>query len=170
MLGSTSGIGYSNQSVAGPTTYSLEAWVKTSSFNGGKIIGLEDTRTGWGTVYDRQIYMTSNGRIAYSIRSGGVLQTITTVASYNNNVFHHIVATQGASGMTLYVDGVSVGTNATVTPDAATGFWRVGGGNLTGVQNAPASSALIGTFDEVAVYPTALSAGQVTAHFAAASG
>ena len=49
-----------------------------------------------------------------------------------------------------------------------TGFWRVGGGNLTGWLNAPASSALIGTFDEVAVYPTALNAAQVSAHFAAA--
>ena len=71
--------------------------------------------------------------------------------------------------MALYVDGVLIGTNATVTPDAYNGYWRLGGGNLTGWPNAPASSALLGTFDEVAVYPTALSAAQVAAHFAAAS-
>jgi hypothetical protein len=165
----SSGIAYTNQQQAGPTVYSLEAWVKTSSFNGGKIIGLENVQTGWGTTYDRQLYMTNNGRIAYGILSAGVQQTVITTASYNNNVFHHVVATQGAGGMALYVDGVLVGTNATVTPDAATGYWRIGGGNLTGWPSAPSSSALIGTFDEIAVYPTALSAARVAAHFAAAS-
>lgn len=172
IISGTSGIGYSNQQAqaANLTTYSLEAWVKTSSFNGGKVIGLENVQVGWGTTYDRQIYMTNNGRLAYGIRSGGVNQVITSTASYNNNVFHQVVATQGPSGMALYVDGALVGTNATVTPDAATGYWRVGGGNLTGWLNVPASSALLGTFDEVAVYPTALSAAQVANHFAAASG
>jgi hypothetical protein len=165
----SSGIAYTNQSAAGPTVYSLEAWVKTNSVNGGKVIGLEDVQTGWGVKYDRQIYMTNNGRLAYGIVSGGVQQTIITTASYNNNVFHHIVATQGATGMALYVDGVLVGTNATVTPDASSGYWRLGGGNLTGWPSAPSSSALIGTFDEFAVYPTALTAAQVSAHFAAAA-
>ena len=168
LMSGTSGIAYSNQSQAAPTTYSMEAWVKTSSFNGGKILGYEDTQTGWGVNYDRQIYMTNNGRIAYGIKSGGVNQVITSTGLYNNNAWHHIVATQGADGMALYVDGVLIGTNATVTPDAYNGYWRLGGGNLTGWLNAPASSALIGTFDEVAVYPTALSAAQVSAHFTAA--
>jgi hypothetical protein len=165
----SSGIAYTNQSQAGPTVYSLEAWVKTSSVNGGKVIGLEDVQTGWGVKYDRQIYMTNNGRLAYGILSGGVQQTVISSASYNNNVFHHILATQGASGMALYVDGALVGTNPTVTPDASTGYWRLGGGNLTGWPSAPSSSALVGTFDEFAVYPTALSAARVAAHFAAAS-
>ena len=168
LMSGTSGIAYTNQSQPAPTTYSIEAWVKTSSFNGGKILGYEDAQTGWGVNYDRQVYMTNNGRIAYGIKSGGVNQVITSSTLYNNNVWHHVVATQGASGMALYVDGVLIGTNATVTPDAYNGFWRLGGGNLTGWLNAPASSALIGAFDEVAVYPTALSAAQVSAHFSAA--
>ena len=141
----TSGVAYTNQSQAAPTTYSIEAWVKTSSFNGGKILGYEDVQTGWGVNYDRQIYMTNNGRIAYGIKSGGVNQVITSTVLYNDNVYHHIVATQGASGMALYVDGVLIGTNATVTPDAYNGYWRLGGGNLTGWPNAPASSALVGS-------------------------
>ena len=74
LMSGTSGVGYSNQSQAAPTTYSMEAWVKTSSFNGGKILGYEDAQTGWGVNYDRQLYMTNNGRIAYGIKSGGVNQ------------------------------------------------------------------------------------------------
>ena len=47
---------------------------RPSSFNGGKILGYEDAQTGWGVNYDRQVYMTNNGRIAYGIKSGGVNQ------------------------------------------------------------------------------------------------
>ena len=148
-----------------PQTYSLEAWVKTASFNGGKILGLENARTGWGTTYDRQIYMTSNGRIAYGILAGGSQQVITSTTQYNDDTYHHVVATQGVEGMALYVDGALIGTNPTVAPDAANGYWRLGGGNLTGWPNAPSSSNLAGTFDEVAVYPVALSAARVAAHF-----
>ncbi len=158
---------YSNQQVTNPQAYSLEAFVKTTS-NGGKILGLENTQTGWGTTYDRHLYMTG-GRIVYGILSGGVQQVITSPSTYNNGAFHHIVATQGASGMALYIDGALVGTNPTVSPTAANGYWRVGGGNLTGWPNAPGASALGGTYDEVAVYPTALSADRVLAHYNAAS-
>jgi hypothetical protein len=55
-----------------------------------------------------------------------------------------------------------------VTPDAYNGYWRLGGGNLTGWLNAGGTTALAASFDEVAVYPTALSAAQVSAHYAAA--
>lgn len=164
----SSGVAYSNQAQAAPSTYSIEAWIKTNSFNGGKILGYEDVQTGWGTHFDRQLYMTNNGRIGYGIVAGGVQQTVLSSTLYNNNVWHHVVATQGAAGMALYVDGVLIGTNAAVTPDAYTGYWRLGGGNLTGWPSAPASSALIGSFDEVAVYPTQLTAAQVAAHFTAA--
>jgi hypothetical protein len=170
VLSGSSGIGYTNQQQAAPTTFTIEAWVKTGSFNGGKILGYENAQTGWGTTYDRQLYMTNNGRIGYGILAGGVQQSILSTTLYNNNQWHHVVATQGASGMKLYVDGVLIGTNPTVTPDAYTGYWRLGGGNLTGWPSAPASSALLGAFDEASVYPTELSAAQVAAHFAAASG
>ena len=162
-----SGVAYTNQQVTNPQVYSLEVFLKTTT-NGGKILGLENAQTGFGTTYDRHLYM-SGGRIAYGILAGGVQQVITSTSTYNDGVFHHIVATQGASGMALYVDGALIGTNPTVAPDAANGFWRLGGGNLTGWPNAPGASALAGTYDEVAVYPTALSADRVLAHYNAAS-
>jgi hypothetical protein len=169
VISGSSGVGYSNSQQAAPTTYSIEAWVKTGSFNGGKILGYENAQTGWGTSFDRHLYMTNNGRIGYGIVSGGAQQSILSTTLFNNNLWHHVVATQGANGMALYVDGVLIGTNPTVTPDAYTGYWRLGGGNLTGWPSAPASSALLGSFDEAAVYPTELTAAQVAAHYAAAS-
>jgi chitodextrinase len=164
----TSGVAYTNQQVTNPQTYSLETFVKTTA-NGGKILGLENTQTGWGTTYDRQLYLSA-GRVNYGVRSGAVQQVIQSPGTINDGQWHHLVATQGAGGMALYIDGALVASNAAViAPDAANGYWRVGGGNLTGWPNAPAASALAGTYDEVAVYPTELSAARVQAHFAAAS-
>jgi hypothetical protein len=166
----SSGLAYSLDAVSGPTTYSLELFFRSTSTRGGKLIGLEDVQTGWGTAYDRHVYLTNNGHLAYGIRSSGTQHVIETGTSYNDGEWHHVVATQGAGGMTLYVDGVAVGGNATAVPDAATGYWRVGGGNLTGWQNRPSSSAVAGTIDEVAVYATELSAAEVAEHHAAAAG
>ncbi|NEC92741.1 DUF5979 domain-containing protein, partial [Streptomyces sp. SID12501] len=42
-------------------------------------------------------------------------QTVTSPRSYNDGEWHHVVATQGASGMTMYVDGVPVGARCDVT-------------------------------------------------------
>ena len=165
-----SGIGYTNTSVAAPTTFSLELFVKTTSATGGKLIGFDDVRTGNGLVYDRHLYMSNAGRISYGVNVGGVHQAIEAPIRYNDGLWHHVVATQGVGGMRIYVDGLLVASNAAViTPDVATGYWRVGGGLLTGWPNVPSSTVLNGTFDEVAVYPTELTAAQVFTHAAAAA-
>jgi chitodextrinase len=163
-----SGIGYSNNQFTNPQTYSLETFLKTTA-NGGKILGLENAQTGWGTTYDRMMYL-SGGRVFYGIRSGGAMQVISSPNPVNDGQFHHLVATQGAGGMALYIDGALVASNAAViAPDAANGYWRLGGGNLTDWPSAPAASAVNGVFDEAAVYPAALSAERVQAHYLAAT-
>jgi chitodextrinase len=163
-----SGVAYTNQQVTNPQAYSLEVFVKTTS-NGGKILGLENAQTGWGTTFDRHLYLNA-GRVNYGILAGGVMTVIQSPGTVNDGQWHHLVATQGAGGMNLYIDGALVASNAAaIAPDAANGYWRVGGGNLTGWPNAPAASALTGTYDEVAVYPAELPAARVQAHFTAAS-
>ena len=59
--------------------------------------------------------------------------------------------------MKLYVDGKLVGQRADVTcGQDYTGYWRVGGDNLGGWPNQPASNYFAGAIDEVAIYPTVL--------------
>ena len=82
--------------------------------------------------------------------------------------------------MKLYVDGTMIGTLRTSADRSYTGFWRIGGDRLTGWNldfwhsnsqgtTEPASSYFNGTIGDVAVYPTALSASRVAAHYAANS-
>ena len=70
--------------------------------------------------------------------------------------------------MHLFVDGAEVAANKSVrSAQSYNGYWRIGGDNLGGAVNRPTSNYLAGSIDEVAIYPTQLSAAQVTAHYRA---
>ena len=154
----------STTAVTNPRTFSLELWFKTATTAGGKLIGFGSSRTGTSAHYDRHIYMTNNGRLAFGTWNGSAT-VITTTATYNNGLYHHVVATLSSAGMKLYVDGALVGSNPNTLAETYNGFWRVGGDNLSHWPNQPTNSYFKGTVDEVAVYTTALSASQVSDHF-----
>ena len=85
-----------------------------------------------------------------------------------NNAGNVVFGTQSAARMVPYVDGVSVATNTATTGRVYTGFWRIGQGNLNGwAPNQPTSNQFLGTLDEVAVYPTALTAANVASMWTA---
>jgi hypothetical protein len=154
----------STTAVTNPVTFSVELWFKTASTTGGKLIGFGSARTGTSSRYDRHVYMTNAGRLVFGAWTGQAT-AITTTASYNNNVYHHVVGTMGPGGMALYVDGALVGTSPNTVAQSYNGYWRVGGDQLHGWPSQPTSLFFKGIVDEAAVYPTALSASQVSAHF-----
>ncbi|MFG3137556.1 LamG-like jellyroll fold domain-containing protein [Streptomyces sp. NPDC048211] len=154
-----------------PAPYSIETWFRTGTARGGRIVGYgSNIGTAQGHtsgISDKLLYLTDNGRLAFGVQVGSSSSrpTITSAASFNDNVWHHVVATQGASGMRLYVDGVQVGTNAATGNRSYNGYWRVGGDAMAAAwPNRPTSTYFAGQVDETAVYPTALTAAQVAAH------
>ncbi|GAB3669833.1 hypothetical protein GCM10027589_38050 [Actinocorallia lasiicapitis] len=155
---------------AGPNTFTVEAWVKTGSGLGGKIVGFGDKTSGDSASYDRHLYMNNSGKITFGVYPGQV-KSVTTPASYNNNAWHHVVGTLDGSGMKLYVDGALRASDASATSaQAYNGYWRIGGDNLSGWPNAGSSKYLNGTIDDVAIYPNALAAGVISQHYAVGSG
>ena len=148
-----------------PSAFTAETWIKTSTTNGGKILGFEDTAGPTGSNYDHMIYMANNGQLLFGVYTGST-QTIQTPASYNDNKWHHVVATQDAGGMKLYVDGTLVGTNPTTTNQSYQGYWRLGGGNLNGWPGQPSSQYFAGQADDVAIYSFGLSPSAVQSHYA----
>ena len=146
----------------------VETWIKTTTTSGGKIIGMGDKQDAQSKVSDKQVYMTNAGTLSFGVQSGGP-KRVTSAKAYNDGAWHHVAATLGAGGMTLYVDGAKVAGNTAVTSSAAfaRGYWRVGGDTLNAStwSNASTSPFWRGTVDETAVYPTALSATAVKAHF-----
>ncbi len=146
----------------GRHTFSVEAWVRTSSTSGGRIIGFGDRTTGNSTRYDRHLYIGNDGRVRFGVSPVGGVRVITSPTSLVDNRWHHVVGTLGGGVMRLYVDGQQVGelTNVRLAANFQ-GVWRVGGDNLANWPNRPASDYFNGTIDEAAVYPRALTAAEV---------
>ncbi|MFE3862791.1 DNRLRE domain-containing protein [Streptomyces goshikiensis] len=156
------------QSVGG--SYTIETWFKTNTTRGGKLFGFGNNQDRRSSQYDKHIYMTNDGRLVYGVYTGDT-RTITTGGTdrYNDNQWHHVVATQGPGGMTLYVDGAQKGTLNVTTHENFAGYWHAGGDNLDGWPDRPTSEFWAGQLDESAVYPSVLSAAQVQHHYALAS-
>ncbi len=163
--GATNSMVATRTAIAAPNQFSAEAWFKTNTTRGGKIIGFGSSASGNSSTTDRHVYMLNNGRLIFGVNPGGTQRTVTSAASFNNNQWHHVVATLGSEGMVLYVDGAVVGQSAAATSGQAyAGYWRVGGDNLSGWPSRPTSGFLAGAVDDVAIYPTVLSAAQVGSH------
>jgi len=157
----SSGLGASQVLTAGPQVFSEEAWFKTSSTKGGKIIGFGNAKSGLSGSYDRHVYLDTIGRVVFGVYPGSE-STVQSSSRYNNGKWHHVVATMGPDGMVLYVDGKQVAQRSDVTTaQAYSGYWRVGGDSGWG----NTSKYFNGSIDEPAVYSTVLSADAVARHY-----
>jgi signal peptidase I len=161
-----------------PAAFSVEAFIKTTSTSGGRIVGFGN-RSGANQASqnsDRHLYLTPTGRVALGIESSTTKQAIVSPLSYNNGAWHHLVGTynpatgQPTSGLRLYVDGAQVAFSTSVTaPTSYSGFWRAAFEDLAGWPNAPTSQRYVGQLDEIAIYYSVLTAARVAAHYSAAT-
>ncbi|MCU1541344.1 MAG: fibronectin [Arthrobacter sp.] len=168
----TSAFAYGQNRGQAPSVYSAEVWFKTNTTRGGKIFGFgngQPTRPpnnpGLSGNYDRQLYMTDAGTLIFGVYVDGA-RTVSTLTRYNDNAWHHAVGTQGSDGLRFYVDGNLIGVlpNQT-TAQSYWGSWKLGGDQMNGWPLRPTSNYFAGSLDEFAVYPTVLSATQVSEHF-----
>ena len=154
--------------ISAPQTFTIEAWFKTTTNRGGKIIGFGSSSSGSSATNDRSVYMDNSGRIRFGATSASAL---TSGTGYNNGQWHHVVASMGPSGIRLVLDGNQVGANSSIkTAGYYWGYWRVGGDQLSGWPSRPTSNSFAGTLDEVAVYPTELTVAQAANHNALGRG
>lgn len=174
--------GYAASHAAQPSTsqFSESAWFKTSTLNGGDILGTSSTQTGSGGTQDDAIWMDDDGQVVFAVDTppvtfhgfpGFTNTTVRSPHSYNDGRWHQVVSTYDGTTMSLYIDGslVASGTASATSPYG--GYLRAGYDNLAsfahvfGFNNAPGSAPisffLQGGLDEVSAYPTALTAGQV---------
>jgi Concanavalin A-like lectin/glucanases superfamily len=151
-------------SASGPQNFSVEAWYRTTSNSGGKVVGFGNSSNGTSNQYDRHIFVQNNGAVTFGIYDGSA-RTITSPNPTNDGQWHHVVGTFSPGTMKFYLDGAQVGTLSVANAENHTGFWRIGNDNLGGWPNQPSDSGLTGTLDEVAIYPTALDASEVQTHF-----
>jgi len=154
-----------------PTAFSMETWVRTTSTSGGEIMGYGSSSTNQSWSRDRMVYMRNDGTLSFMLYPGK-LTTITTPKSYNDGQWHHIVASMSpTTGAMLYVDGNLAAFDGSMTEaQSYSGYWRIGGDALGGVNGQPSNTNIQADIDEAAVYSTPLSARQIAEHYTAATG
>ena len=107
--------------------------------------------------------LTNNaGLLCFGVRTGPFVIARSTICSDSSvlNAPHHVAATLGAAGMTLYVDGVAQAQSDSVTTSglASSGWWRLGADALETDWPGLAwpDGVVSGTVDEVAIWDSAL--------------
>jgi hypothetical protein len=113
--------------LAAPQPMTISLWLKTTSETGGGIAGFASKLLNNQAVHDRSVAMDPIGHLSFSILHGGVPETVTSLASYNDGRWHVITARFSASGQYLFVDGEAVADDPSLTSaDSYSGFWRFG--------------------------------------------
>lgn len=139
-------------------TFTLEFWMKLAS-TGSDYYLLTLGQDGGGVM------IANDGRFRLVKTFGPVIVESTNLTT-DTTGFHHFVAVKnGATSCKLYIDNTDVTgtvTDATCVSStiASLAAWTTNGSAFGGYADA--------TFDEVAIYNTALSAARVSAHYTAA--
>lgn len=129
------------KSSASLQTFSTGIWFKTDTAAGALFSWSTAESDKVAGSYDRSIYFTSTGALAFSTFSGSARTITSSGTNYADNAWHYAVATAqsnvtaSTSKSTLYVDGVPVASNtfntATIAQQTAAGYWHVGQGKIT---------------------------------------
>lgn len=148
--------------------FSAEAWVKLTGVSSYVVVHKSNNNSGAGWAVT-----INNGLLrlwAYTLAGALVFDVSATSNAVHDGAWHHVAGawdgTNTVNGVTLYVDGALIkqGTATAAIPGNTTNPVRIGAFNVASFLYFP------GSIDEVAVYPTALSAAQIAAHAAAAQG
>jgi hypothetical protein len=145
----------------GSSARSLEIWFKTSTATAQPLFNYGTS----GLLSQFAVYLAGN---KVQIKDGtDPLLTFTADSSLADGAWHQLVVTYDvATSVAVYVDGAAVGSAQATSGTLATVL------DVTGLEVGRDNAAgfFSGTLDEAAVYPTALSAAKVAAHFAAGEG
>jgi RHS repeat-associated protein len=158
--GTTGYVNGGDLSAGESTTFSVEAWVKTSTTVASYVVGEGSTTS--GNPFNG-LHVDVSGHAQFTVRDNAAAAVAVTGAKViNNNAWHHLVGVRNGNLLSLYVDGdpdgTATGTLGTITLNTSS----VGALKRTGVLYY-----LNGSVDEAAYYRSALSAGRVMNHLRA---
>jgi hypothetical protein len=132
---------------------SVEAWFKTTT-------GSPQYVAAWGTEQTREAFSVAIDANHVYVEGSSDDLTFTTTGTLDDGNWHYLAVTSTGSAATVYIDGVEIGTQTFPVPlDTISTSSVTVGGNLDGFVG------INGTLDEVAIYPTALTATQVQNHY-----
>jgi PKD repeat protein len=167
--------GATQYSVAGeplepPGSFSQELWFKTSARHGGVMMGMGSSSWFGPDSMDRQLYMTDSGVVRFASITNDTMMSVGSKKPLNDGGWHHVLVTVGASGASLFIDGVLNSTRADQTTGHQLGgraFWNIGGHTIGGRPENPSTGYFEGAIDNVATYHRAVPASFALSHYQA---
>ena len=160
--GAASFDGASHVLVGGPDLsgdWTVETIFKADTVDGGAsmgIVGTDFTAANRMALKAEQWNSTEN--LGYTVF--GVVDVTYDVPTPTE--FSHVVFVGSSAGISVFVDGVEAGTNSVATDLSR---YVLGAGAVR--DNGTIVDGLTGVLDEVVIYDRALSAGDISAHYAA---
>lgn len=144
---------------------SISAWFKTSVSDSAYHTVVSNYSVDYGYV----LSMNSSYQIEWLVGNGTTTGVKTTTATYNDNAWHHVVATFDGINVMIYLDGVAVGSPVTWNNNIA---YSAGCRYIVGARNNAGSGERFweGMIDEVAVYSRELQLGDVEDLYNSGSG
>lgn len=139
--------------------FSVEAWVKPRTLTAMAVLQKGES-TGYHT-WQYRLSVTNGGLWRGTVFVGDTNVKVTSPQAGSTTSWTHLVLVRDGKNLRLYVDGEEVAsTRFSGEVNDSSGMLAIGrtGGN--------SSDYFQGDIDEVAVYPTALSAARVGAHYA----
>ena len=152
--------------IAASGNWSAEMWFKTSSTAFSTFFSWRDSSgSGNGVTTTISLNNGTTGMVMIqSVDSAGNGLNISHTNSYNNNAWHHVVASATSGGaLRLYIDGVDRASSSTARRTNTSNREILFGANNS--SGGTYGQFYTGTGTAVSVYNTALSAAQVLAHY-----
>ncbi|HEY1557699.1 MAG TPA: LamG domain-containing protein [Kofleriaceae bacterium] len=149
---------------SGTAPYSIEAWSSTTANTLYQMIFCGEQRDALDPLDGYALLVTPS-----SATGGFQLERVVSSSSVKTPIdpaaggFHHVVATYDGAHVALYVDGALIGETADARSAAAITQVAI-------IGKSSAGNPYTGALDEVALYPTALPASRIAAHYAAGTG
>jgi hypothetical protein len=113
--------------VLGTSDFTIEGWFYQIA--GGTYAHIFTTTASYLTA--NQLRMTNQSGTTLSVFSGGSTTILTASTSYTQNTWNHFALVRSGTTITLYLNGVSVGSNTSVsTSFVADASWYVGSDSL----------------------------------------
>ena len=162
--------------------FSIEAWANGAAgqINNAAVVAKGEGSDGTAHVTEQFCIDVSFGNYSFFVGDKNGNLAAATAASGPDGTWHHLVGVcdyeglNGSPSVTLYIDGAKVNSSPLPGNLIPTGIIDSQdavsiGSERSGIE-PPFNWFYVGTIDQVAIYPSALTAAQVQAHYAAAFG
>jgi len=114
------------QNIISSDQFSLSLWFKTTTEDGGRILGFSESAKCLGKgKHDREIMMEKDGSIRFYLRSPDSTYILVAAHKLNDGEWHHVAVSVGDSSG-LYIDGCLVDMSEDASGESFSGYWIMG--------------------------------------------